>query len=365
MRDKRAMQIPPFNSYLGIEVRRDASGSAVANLDLAPHHLNVRGVAHGGVVTALLDSALGAAVIQSIPPEWWCATTSLATQFLGGARRGRLTATGRLLRRGPKVAFAAGEVRDAEDRLIATAHGSWHLWSHRPGRSAAAAPRGTVVVRGTGELLRVGKIVAVGRNYADHVAEMGGKRGAPPVFFLKPSSALASGGEALAVPTSAGEVHHEVELVVVMGEDAESIEPERALDHVLGYAVGIDLTLRDLQNQAKQRGEPWSLAKGFDGSAPVSLVAPRDEIGDPSGLDISLDVNGERRQDGNTAQMLHGVDELIAHVSRWMTLERGDLLFTGTPAGVGPVQPGDKIEARIERIGRIDLLIEGRGRPGV
>jgi uncharacterized protein (TIGR00369 family) len=358
------MQVPPFNSYLGIEVRQGESGASVATLDLAPHHLNMRGVAHGGVVTALLDSALGAAVISSIPPEWWCATIALATQFIGGAGKGRLTATGRLLRRGHKVAFAAGEVRDAQDRLIATAHGSWHLWPHRPGRPEETAPRGSVIVRGTGEPIRVGKIVAVGRNYAEHVAEMGGKKGSPPVFFLKPPSALAGGGGSLAVPTSAGQVHHEVELVVVVDREGRAIEPARGLDHVFGYAVGLDLTLRDMQREAKKRGEPWALAKGFDGSAPVSLVAPRDDVGDPSGLAISLDVNGERRQNGNTSQMLNGVAELIAHVSRWMTLERGDLLFTGTPAGVGALLPGDKVEARIERVGRLELLIEGQDGPG-
>jgi 2-keto-4-pentenoate hydratase/2-oxohepta-3-ene-1,7-dioic acid hydratase in catechol pathway len=218
-------------------------------------------------------------------------------------------------------------------------------------------PAGRVVVRGTGEALRVGKIIGVGRNYADHVVEMGAPRGAPPVIFLKPPSALLGGGGVLRIPTSFGQVHHEVELVVVIGEGGKAIDPARALDHVLGYAVGLDLTLRDLQSAAKKRGEPWALAKGFDGSAPVSLVAPREEVGDGSGLAISLDVGGERRQRGNTSQMLHGVADLVAHVSSWMTLERGDLLFTGTPAGVGPLRPGDRIEARIERVGRLELVV--------
>jgi uncharacterized protein (TIGR00369 family) len=358
------MQIPPFNTYLGIEVREADAGAWEATLDLAPHHLNVRGVAHGGVVSALLDCALGAAVIGAIPPAWWCATTSLATHFVEGAGRGRLTATGRVLRRGIKVAFAAGEVRDDDGRLIATAHGSWHLWPQRPGRRAAAAPPGRIVVRGTGETVRVGKIVAVGRNYAEHVAEMGAPQGGPPVVFLKPPSALAGGGDAVTVPTSAGPIHHEVELVVVLGRRGKAIDPGRALDHVLGYAVGIDLTLRDLQSEAKRRGEPWTLAKGFDGSAPVSLVAPREEVGDASALAISLDVNGERRQDGNTSQMMHGVADLVAHVSRWMTLERGDLIFTGTPAGVGELHPGDRVEARIDRVGELEILIAGETEAG-
>ena len=130
------------------------------------------------------------------------------------------------------------------------------------------------------------------------------------------------------------------------------------MEHVLGFAVGLDLTLRDLQAEAKRRGEPWSLAKGFDGSAPVSAVAPRDQVGDGSGLAISLDVNGQRRQEANTSQMLHPVAELIEYVSSWMTLERGDLLFSGTPAGVGPLQHGDRVEARLEKVGSLEVVVE-------
>ena len=353
------MQSPPFNDYLGIQVQRREDGRGVAVLDLAPHHLNRRGVAHGGVVTALLDSALGAAVISAIPKEWWCSTTSLHTQFIGGAAAGRLTATGHLSRRGAKIAFAAGEIRDAADNLIATAQGTWHLWDHRPPRRRVAqTTRGRAVLRGSGEALRVGKIVAVGRNYADHIVEMGAPEGSPPVVFLKPPSALASAPASLVLPVSAGRVHHEVELVAVIGTEGKSIPRASALDHVLGYAVGLDLTLRDVQSAAKKSGDPWTLSKGFDGSAPISHVAPASEVGQPSRLEISLEVNGERRQHGNTGQMLHGVADLVVHVSEWMTLERGDLLFTGTPAGVGPLQAGDRIVARIERVGELDITLE-------
>jgi fumarylpyruvate hydrolase len=350
-------QPPPFNTFLGIAVERREDGTGAATVDLAPHHLNRRGVAHGGVVAALLDSALGAAVIGAIPAEWWCATTSLSIQFQGGAGDGRLLATGRVTRRGGRVAFASGEVRDARDQLLATGHGTWHLWPHRPGPEGPAGPAGAVVVRGTGERIRVGKILAVGRNYAAHAAEMGAG-GAPPVFFLKPASALASGGGPLSLPLGSGELHHEVELVVVIGHGGKAIDRARALEHVRGYAVGLDLTLREVQAEAKRRGDPWALAKGFDGAAPVSLVAPRGEVGDGSGLEITLDVNGERRQSGNTSQMVHGVADLIAHVSGWMTLEPGDLLFTGTPAGVGPLREGDRVEARIERVGGLSFFVE-------
>jgi len=337
------VKVPPFNRYLGTEVTRRDPDRAEVVLDLAPHHLNRRGVVHGGVITAMLDSALGAAVIASMPAEWWCATTSLSTQFLEGAREGRLTATGRLLRRGRAVAFAAGEVRDARGRLIATASGSWHLWPYRPG------------------MPRTSKILAVGRNYAAHNVEMGTAPDSPPVFFLKPPSALLRGGGRVVLPRGAGEMHHEVELVAVIGAAGKAIGEEQALDHVLGYAVGLDLTLRDLQTAAKERGEPWTLAKGFDGSAPISEMVPAGEVGDPSGLAIRLDVNGRTRQSGNTSQMLRGVPRLIADLSKWMTLERGDLIFTGTPSGVGPVRDGDLLEARIDRVGTLRVTVEADG----
>jgi len=220
-----------------------------------------------------------------------------------------------------------------------------------------------VVLRDTAERVPVGKIVGVGRNYAEHVAEMGAPRTGRPLLFLKPSTALVRDGGEVPLPAGAGEVHHEVELVVVIGEAGKAIPAERALRHVLGYAVGLDMTLRDLQSEAKSRGEPWCVAKGFDGSAPVSAVTPRDAVGDGSGLEITLDVNGERRQQGNTSQMLYGVSELVAFASRWFTLEPGDLLFTGTPAGVGPVKPGDRLEARIDKVGSLTVTV--RAEPSV
>jgi uncharacterized protein (TIGR00369 family) len=351
------MSIPPFNTYLGTEILVREKGRAEVALELAPHHLNRRGVAHGGVITALLDSALGAAVISSMPAEWWCATTNLNTQFVDGAGSGRLVAHGEVVRRGRHVAFARGEVRDAGGRLIATATGSWHLWSRKPPRKDRAAGR-WVVLQSSGERIGVGKILAVGRNYADHVAEMKAPRDGGPVMFFKPPSALLHDGGTLTLPQGGGEVHHEVEMVVAIGEPGRTIAVSRALDHVLGYAVGLDLTLREVQAEAKRRGEPWSVAKGFDGSAPVSGVVPRDDVGDGSGLELSLHVNGELRQRGNTSQMLHPVPELVALASRWLTLERGDLLFTGTPAGVGPLAPGDRLEARLERVGTLRIGVE-------
>jgi fumarylpyruvate hydrolase len=187
---------------------------------------------------------------------------------------------------------------------------------------------------------------------------MGAPPAGPPVLFFKPSTALVPNGGRVRLPVGGGPVHHEVELVVAIGKTGTAIPENRAMDHVLGYAVGLDLTLREVQARAKERGEPWCLSKGFDGSAPVSEIVPRDEVGDGSGLDIRLEVNGEIRQRGNTSQMMRTVPELIAFASRWITLERGDLLFTGTPAGVGPVQPGDHLVARIDTIGTLSIHIE-------
>lgn len=350
------MQAPPFSAYLGMQLLERDEDTAVVAIDLAEHLLNRRGVAHGGVVTALLDSALGAAVISSMPEEWWCTTTSLSTQFVSGVGRGRLTATGRVVRRGSRVAFATGEARDASGKIVATACGTWHLWPHHPGRRPRA-PRSEVSVRGDGERIRVGKILAVGRNYAEHNAEMGAPEVGPPLLFFKPPTALAGDGDVVRLPSGAGQVHHEVELVAVIGSPGRAIPEAEALDHVLGFGVGLDLTLRDLQSEAKQRGEPWSLSKGFDGSAPVSEIALRDEVGDGRGLDIRLDVNGVTRQSGNTSQMQRSVARLVAFASRWITLERGDLLFTGTPAGVGPLQPGDRVEAQLEKVGSLTVSI--------
>ena len=351
------MKAPPFSSHLGIELVGKKSGEAEVAMELAPHHLNRRGVAHGGVVAALLDSALGAAVISSIPAEWWCATTSLSIQFIQGARPGRLTGTGRVLRRGRSVAFARGEVRDRDGKIVAAAEGSWHLWPHHPGIERVP-DEPFVVLRGSGERIRVGKILAVGRNYADHAAEMGAPASSPPVVFLKPPTAIVQDGGTVRIPDGAGELHHEVELVAVIGKRGKAIPSERALEYVRGFAVGLDMTLRSVQAEAKARGEPWFYSKGFDTSAPVSMVAPAEEVGDGSGLELSLDVNGVRRQQANTSSMLLAVAALIAHVSKTVTLEPGDLLFTGTPAGVGPVEAGDRLEARLEKVGTLTVTVE-------
>lgn len=346
------MQLPPFNEFMGTKLTRIENGEAEMTLELQPEHLNLRGVAHGGVTTMLLDSALGAAVIASMPSEWWCATLSLNTEFLRGPTEGLLTARGRVVRRGRSIAFASGEIVDERNRLLATASGTWRLWSGKPGAARMASD--CIQIEDTGEELRVGKILAIGRNYAEHNREMGYTT-SEPVMFLKPTTALAHNDAQVQLPRGFGAIHHEVELVVVIGRSGRNIPQSESFDHIAGYAVGLDLTLRDLQGEAKEKGQPWTQAKGFDQSAPVSLAISREKVGDIKDLAITLEVNGELRQSGNTSQMLRSVDELVSYASRLMTLQRGDLLFTGTPAGVGPLVAGDTAVGAIEGVGRIRI----------
>lgn len=199
--------------------------------------------------------------------------------------------------------------------------------------------------------LSVGKILCVGQNYAKHIEEMKAARPDKPMLFFKPSTALVPPGKSIELPRFSSEVHHEVELVVVIGQTMHRIEADQALDHVAGYAVGLDLTARDWQREAKKQGLPWAVAKGFDGSAPVSELAPADEVGDPSDLAIELRVRGELRQSARTSDMLFQVPEILSYASTFFTLEPGDLVFTGTPSGVGPISRGDVLEAQIERVG--------------
>ena len=204
-----------------------------------------------------------------------------------------------------------------------------------------------VYIEGSGTSCDVGKIICIGRNYVKHVAEMGGSAPSEPWVFLKPSSALISSGACILLPDQSSVVHHEVELVVLIGRSARHITSGQALDLVHGYAVGLDMTARDLQQAAKASGRPWSISKGFDTFAPVGSFVPASQIPDPQQLEVVLTVGSEVRQQGHTRDMIFSVAELLAYCSSIFTLERGDLLFTGTPDGVGPVIEGDVIEARI------------------
>jgi acylpyruvate hydrolase len=189
------------------------------------------------------------------------------------------------------------------------------------------------------------KIVCIGRNYADHAREM--KSGIPstPVFFMKPDSALVTGNRPFPLPGFSKDVHHEVEVVLRISNDGKNISQQEALKYFRKIGLGIDFTARDLQYRMKEEGLPWEIAKGFDHSAPVSKFLPVKRFGDIHHLQFRLDVNGITVQEGNTSQMIFSFEAIIAYVSRFVTLKRGDLLFTGTPAGVGPVAAGDRLEA--------------------
>lgn len=204
----------------------------------------------------------------------------------------------------------------------------------------------------------VRRVYCVGRNYAEHAREMGHDPNAePPFFFSKPADALVTGGTDTPYPPATADLHHEIELVVAIGREAAGIAPEATLDCVFGYAVGIDLTRRDIQARAKQAGKPWEMAKGFDHSAPISAIVPAARIGHPARARISFSVNGTTRQDADIADMIWSVPQLLAELSRLVTLKRGDLVFTGTPAGVAAVVRGDRLKGEIAGVGKVATAI--------
>ncbi len=215
------------------------------------------------------------------------------------------------------------------------------------------------IKRADGVSFTPGKILAVGLNYAEHIEEMRSKRTHEPVIFLKPNSALASLNEPVRIPTQYGAVHHEIELCILIEKPAFGISAEKAMGIVGGYAVALDLTLRDIQKKAKERGHPWAIAKGFKGACPVSDFVLANQVRDPHNLQLTLTVNDRIRQNGNTKQMLFRIPELISYVNQFFPLETGDLLLTGTPSGVGPLQPGDAIKAEIESVAIVQTKCTG------
>jgi len=203
----------------------------------------------------------------------------------------------------------------------------------------------------------VGKIICIGRNYAEHIKELGNKTPDQPVIFMKPATAIVATGGRVTIPPYSNDCHHEIELAVLIGKEAKGISAEVALDHVAGYAVALDLTLRDVQNIQKEKGLPWEIAKAFDTSCPLSAFVSAEQIKDPQKLQLKLTVNGEVRQDGNTSDMMRTVAELIATVSTYFTLEEGDIVLTGTPAGVSRIISGDQLEASIEQVGSLVVSV--------
>ncbi|MCC7016068.1 MAG: fumarylacetoacetate hydrolase family protein [Rhodospirillales bacterium] len=220
----------------------------------------------------------------------------------------------------------------------------------------AVKPAVPVPVAGTDLGVAVHRIYCVGRNYAAHSREMGGDPDREtPFFFCKPWDAVVPGGGRIPFPPATDNLHHEVELVAVLAKGGANIAEARALDCVYGYAVGLDMTRRDVQEVAKKAARPWDMAKGFDHSAPISAIRPVSEIGHPEDAAITLAVNGTMRQNSRLSHMIWSVAETIAYLSRLVELAPGDLIFTGTPDGVQAVKPGDRLDARIEGVGELTV----------
>lgn len=201
-----------------------------------------------------------------------------------------------------------------------------------------------------GTILPVGTMYCIGKNYANHAREMGGTVPSEPVVFIKPPSAYLPDGGKVVCPPFSHNLHHEVELVLIIGQDCSFVPKAEAVNVIAGYAIGLDMTLRDVQQKAKERGDPWSVAKAFVTSAPISTILPASRVDNKNGFphfDIQLHVNDTLRQFGNTAQMERQPDELIAYLSSVFALRRGDCIFTGTPEGVHSVSSGDVLRAEL------------------
>ena len=216
-------------------------------------------------------------------------------------------------------------------------------------------PQATVPIVGTDALFPVRRILCVGRNYAAHRREMGGDERDPPFFFAKPADAVVPGGGSVAYPSATHELHHEIELVIAVGGEGADVSVQAASRLIYGYAVGVDLTRRDLQAQAKAKGQPWEAGKGFDNSAPISPIhrgaGPRPEAR------IWLAVNGEVRQAGRIGDMIWNPREILAQASALWRLAPGDLIFTGTPEGVGPLARGDAVTGGVDGVGALEFSI--------
>ncbi|MCA3185776.1 MULTISPECIES: fumarylacetoacetate hydrolase family protein [unclassified Cupriavidus] len=223
------------------------------------------------------------------------------------------------------------------------------------------APQPSVAVAGSEARFPIRRVFCVGRNYAAHAREMGKDPDRePPFFFTKPADAVVAAEGTVPYPPMTENLHHEIELVVAIGKAGANVKPEQALDLVWGYGVGVDLTRRDLQDVAKKMSRPWDWSKSFDASGPCGPLQPASSIGHPSKGAIWLKVNGETRQEGDLTELIWPVADVISYISEAMTLQPGDLIFTGTPAGVGALNPGDAVTAGVEGVGEIAFAIGKR-----
>ena len=220
-------------------------------------------------------------------------------------------------------------------------------------------PRPSLPVEGTDARFPVGRIYCVGRNYADHAREMGHDPDREaPFFFMKAANSIVQNNSTIGYPVGTKDVHHEIEMVVAIARGGKDIPVAKALEHVFGYGVGLDMTRRDIQGEAKKMGRPWEMGKSFDESAPVTALRPVAAVGHPAKGAIWLKVNGQVKQQGDLAMQIWTVPEQINYLSSLITLQPGDLIFSGTPAGVGPVKAGDKLEGHVDGVG--DLVVAYR-----
>jgi 5-carboxymethyl-2-hydroxymuconate isomerase len=209
----------------------------------------------------------------------------------------------------------------------------------------------------TGRHYPIGKVLCIGRNYSEHIKELGNAPPDAPVIFIKPATSVIGEGEAIVIPPYSRDCHYEVELALLIGRRGKGIPVEQAMGFIAGYGVGIDLTLRDVQGELKKKGLPWEIAKGFDTSCPLSAFVEASSVADPQSLRIRLAVNGEIRQDGDTSMMIHRIPDIVSYMSGRFTLEPGDVILTGTPAGVGPIVSGDRLAAEIPGVATLRVSV--------
>ena len=214
-----------------------------------------------------------------------------------------------------------------------------------------------VQIKETKKIYTVGKIICLGRNYLDHIRELDNKVPERAVIFCKPASSLLPEGGTIIIPEYSNNCHHELELALLVGKKGKHITKKEALSYLVGYGVALDLTLRDIQDELKSKGLPWEIAKGFDTSCPVSDFTPAENINNPNNIQLTLKINGEIRQQSTTAYMMRSVEEIIVEISNFYTLEPGDIILTGTPAGVSKIESGDQLEGTIEQVGSLRVSV--------
>jgi 2-keto-4-pentenoate hydratase/2-oxohepta-3-ene-1,7-dioic acid hydratase in catechol pathway len=206
--------------------------------------------------------------------------------------------------------------------------------------------------------ISIGKLVCLARSYKKHAQEMKSEIPKEPVIFLKPASSVIFNGDTIKIPKISNNIHHEVELGVVIGKKCKNISKKDAMNHILGYLVALDITARDIQSDMKKKGWPWTIAKSFDTFAPISEVILKENVTNPQNLDISLLVNGEERQNSNTSFMIFTIEDIVEYISNVMTLEPGDLILTGTPEGVSQIKRGDILEAKLGDICSLKVTVD-------